>query len=74
MLAHHAHSWVWVYSILVGLVIAISAPRSVLYFIVTLRASTRVHDSVVMRLLRAPLSFFHRNPAGRILNRLSKGE
>ena len=33
-----------------------------------------MHDQVVQHVLRAPLAFFHTNPTGRILNRLSKDQ
>ena len=33
------------------------------------RASTRMNREMTERVLRAPLSFFHTNPGGRILNR-----
>ena len=50
-------------------ILAISVARSVVFFLSTLRASTRMHDAMLGRLLRAPLAFFHTNPTGRILNR-----
>jgi ATP-binding cassette subfamily C (CFTR/MRP) protein 4 len=61
-----------VYGLLTGLVILLGFSRAFLAFSFTLRASTRLHGAMVTRLLRAPLSFFHTNPAGRVLNRLSK--
>lgn len=33
-----------------------------------------MHDEVAQHVLRAPLSFFHTNPTGRILNRFSKDQ
>ena len=33
------------------------------------RAATRMNAEMTERVLRAPLSFFHTNPTGRILNR-----
>lgn len=35
-------------------------------------ASTRLHNLMVNAVMRAPLSFFHTNPTGRIVNRFSK--
>ena len=50
-------------------------PRcSLLFFRGMLRASTRVHNAMVERVLHAPLAFFHTNPTGRILNRFSKDQ
>ena len=38
------------------------------------RASTRIHADMVGCVLRAPLSFFHTNPSGRVLNRFSNDQ
>ena len=37
-----------------------------------LRGSRKLHDGMVNSLLRAPMSFFHANPHGRIINRFTK--
>ncbi|TGZ64921.1 hypothetical protein CRM22_006127 [Opisthorchis felineus] len=37
----------------------------------TLRASKLIHQKLLSHVLRAPMSFFDRNPMGRILNRFS---
>ncbi|KAL6756466.1 P-loop containing nucleoside triphosphate hydrolase protein [Haematococcus lacustris] len=64
--------WLWVYGLLTGLVVLFGTLRSFLFFTAAVHASTRMHDAMVLRVLRAPLAFFHTNPAGRILNRFSK--
>eukprot|EP00958_Prasinococcus_capsulatus_P002371 scaffold207_cov409-Prasinococcus_capsulatus_cf.AAC.76 len=46
--------------------------RSVAFFYMALRASRSIHDDMSYAILRAPLSFFHTNPLGRVLNRFSK--
>ncbi len=38
----------------------------------SLNAAKNLHESMLSALLRAPMSFFHSNPLGRILNRFSK--
>jgi ABC-type multidrug transport system fused ATPase/permease subunit len=38
----------------------------------TLTAARTMHDSMLWRIVRAPMSFFDTTPLGRILNRFSK--
>lgn len=38
----------------------------------SMKAAQTVHETILSNLLAAPLWFFHQNPTGRILNRLSK--
>lgn len=64
--------WLWVYGLLTGLVVTVSFVRAGIFFEFTLMAATNIHNLVATRVLKAPLSFFHRNPTGRILNRFSK--
>ena len=64
--------WVWVYAIFAITILIISICRAQLFFWAALRASTALHDAAITRLLHAPLSFFHTNPTGRVLNRFSK--
>lgn len=59
------------YGLLVALVMIVSLGRASLFFAASIRASTVMHDGMVRRVLRAPLSFFHTTPVGRILNRFS---
>lgn len=66
--------WVWVYAIFAATVLIISILRAQLFFWASLRASTALHDAALNRLLHAPLSFFHTNPTGRVLNRFSKDQ
>ena len=40
--------------------------------LVFLRTSRSLHDAMLERVSRAPMSFFISNPVGRILNRFSK--
>jgi ATP-binding cassette subfamily C (CFTR/MRP) protein 4 len=48
--------------------------RASVFFWASMVASTRMHNSMVVRVLRAPLAFFHTNPAGRVLNRFSNDQ
>ena len=64
--------WIWVYAIFVGSILLISIVRAQVFFRSALRASSSLHKAAIERLMRAPLSFFHTNPSGRVLNRFSK--
>ncbi|KXZ53046.1 hypothetical protein GPECTOR_8g410 [Gonium pectorale] len=66
--------WQWVYGLLSGLVVLMAAARALLWFEAAVSVASDVHNSMTRRVLRAPLSFFHGNPAGRIINRFSKDQ
>lgn len=57
-----------------GSVLLISVARAFLFFGASLRAATALHNDAAAAVLRAPLSFFHTNPTGRVLNRFSKDQ
>jgi ATP-binding cassette subfamily C (CFTR/MRP) protein 4 len=63
-----------VYGGLTAGVIVVALLRASLFFWATMVAATRMHNSMIVRVLRAPLSFFHTNPAGRVLNRFSNDQ
>ncbi|XP_038050343.1 multidrug resistance-associated protein 5-like isoform X2 [Patiria miniata] len=44
----------------------------VVFIVTIIRASTRIHDSLLRKIMRCPMSFFDTTPLGRILNRFSK--
>ena len=64
--------WIWIYAIFVGALIIISVWRAQVFFHFSLVASTSLHEKSLSRVLHAPLSFYHTNPTGRILNRFSR--
>ncbi len=41
-------------------------------YLATLRGSRRLHDNVLINVLKLPMSYFDTTPQGRILNRFSK--
>ena len=54
-----------------GTVTFLALARSVFGFFFTIKASHRLHDSMLGAVLRAKIEFFDTNPVGRILNRFS---
>ncbi|XP_056646549.1 probable multidrug resistance-associated protein lethal(2)03659 [Diorhabda sublineata] len=63
---------IYIYTILIVLLIVVTMIRSFTFFIVCMRASTRLHDNMFINISRATMRFFNTNSAGRILNRFSK--
>ena len=61
-----------IYGGLVAASLILSIIRAYIFFLVCLRSSERLHDKMVVALLKAPVLFFDSNPVGRILNRFSK--
>ena len=61
-----------IYGGLVAASFILSIIRAYIFFLVCLRSSERLHDKMVMALLKEPVLFFDSNPVGRILNRFSK--
>ena len=45
---------------------------SLMLAIFTLNAASKLHSTLLMRIMRSPMSFFETTPLGRILNRFSK--
>jgi ABC-type multidrug transport system fused ATPase/permease subunit len=70
----HQAKWVWVYAIYAISILLVSIVRAQLFFRRCLAAATSLHDEAASRLFGAPLSFFHTNPTGRVLNRFSKDQ
>ncbi|KAG2430853.1 hypothetical protein HXX76_009827 [Chlamydomonas incerta] len=66
--------WQITYAILTAVVVLLAVARFVIFFEASVSAATGLHNKMLKRVLRAPLSFFHSNPAGRIINRFSKDQ
>ena len=52
--------------------VLLSGVRTTVFFLGAVASSKALHDRMMAALLRAPLTHFDANPAGRILNRVSK--
>ena len=71
----YEHSSVWfltIYTLLGIATILFSVIAHFSLFLVALRASTTLHDSLLHSIFRSPMSFFDQTPLGRITNRISK--
>ncbi|KAK6635825.1 hypothetical protein RUM44_001079 [Polyplax serrata] len=58
-----------------GLIIALfllALTRSIVFYNICIRCSQKLHDLMFSKICRTHMSFFHKNPSGRILNRFSK--
>lgn len=71
---YHCCRYEYTYGILTGSVLLVALVRSFLFFSASLRGGTKMHNAMAFRVLHAPLSFFHTNPTGRMLNRFSKDQ
>jgi len=63
---------IYVYAgIIVGLVV-VTLSRSVCFFLVCMRCSQSLHDSMFANLVAATMRFFHTNPSGKTGRRVTK--
>jgi len=62
----------WIYLGVVGGMILSACCRSLTYSYMSSYASINLHKKMFNTILRAPMSFFDKNPTGRILNRFSR--
>jgi len=53
-----------VYSVLIGALFVTALLRSTTFFIMCMRSSVNLHNSIFYRLLRAPMHVFDNNPVG----------
>ncbi|XP_076312434.1 ATP-binding cassette sub-family C member 4-like isoform X1 [Tachypleus tridentatus] len=63
---------IYIYSGMVGGLFILALLRTTLFFVMCMRSSVGLHNKMFGSIVRAPISFFDNNPAGRILNRFSK--
>ncbi|KAJ8340233.1 hypothetical protein SKAU_G00348660 [Synaphobranchus kaupii] len=63
-----------IYSMTIVAMIVLSAVKAYSFTKVTLRGSSKFHDTMFQKVLRSPMSFFDTTPIGRIVNRFSKDQ
>ena len=51
-------------------IIFFSQVATILFSVYTLDAARKLHNTMLLRIMRGPMSFFETTPLGRILNRL----
>nr|KAF7429749.1 hypothetical protein H0235_006147 [Vespula pensylvanica] len=61
-----------IYATCIGFIIMTSLVRGLVITYATIRASTRVHNSVFKNIITSPLKFFETTPSGRIQNIFSR--
>lgn len=59
------YTGIYVYSILISGVFVFSLIRTVHFFIMCMLASVNLHNQMFQAVIRAPLSFFDKNPVGK---------
>ncbi|XP_013148667.1 PREDICTED: probable multidrug resistance-associated protein lethal(2)03659 [Papilio polytes] len=64
--------YVIIFGILTIATVAIALCRAFMFFSLCMKSSIKLHDQMFDCVSQSPMSFFHSNPSGRILNRFSK--
>jgi len=62
------------YAILVGIFLSLLLTRGLSFYAFSVRASTKLHNTLFNRVIRAPMSFFSLTPLGGIINSFSKDQ
>lgn len=60
-----------IYTILIVCTLVLYIMRTFGFFMICLKISLRLHDSLFNGIIRSYMNFFNNNPSGRILNRFS---
>lgn len=63
---------IMIYSILLGSALLLYLTRTYGFFMMCLRISLNLHDTLFRGVTRAKMWFFNTNPSGRLLNRFSR--
>ncbi|CAG4963685.1 unnamed protein product [Parnassius apollo] len=68
----YRNHYVVIFGILTIATVAVALFRAFLFFSLCMKSSIKLHDQMFDCISQSPMSFFHANPSGRILNRFSK--
>lgn len=63
-----------VYGLMIVAMVILSILKGYTFVKITLRSSSKLHDTMFKRILGSPMSFFDTTPTGRMVNRFSKDQ
>ncbi|XP_020292124.1 probable multidrug resistance-associated protein lethal(2)03659 isoform X2 [Pseudomyrmex gracilis] len=66
------NTMLWVYGAFISASIVFTTLRNLTFYKICMNASKNLHNFMFSSVLKVPMSFFNKNPSGRILNRFSK--
>ncbi|XP_067124016.1 ATP-binding cassette sub-family C member 5-like isoform X2 [Centruroides vittatus] len=66
------HHFQLIYALSVVVVLILGIIKGIFCAKIVLRAASKLHEQMLQRIMRSPISFFETSPSGRILNRFSK--
>ncbi|XP_050665873.1 probable multidrug resistance-associated protein lethal(2)03659 isoform X2 [Leptidea sinapis] len=64
--------FVVIFGVLTIATVIVALIRAIMFFSLCMKSSIKLHDEMFECISLSPMSFFHANPSGRILNRFSK--
>lgn len=68
------YHYIWIYGALLFLFLVLLLIRGIFFYIMTLRATTILHNSMFKKIIRAPMLYFNQNPVGKIVSHFSKDQ
>jgi ATP-binding cassette subfamily C (CFTR/MRP) protein 1 len=68
------NKYIWIYGLQVAIFLVLLILRGLFFYVMTLRATTRLHNRMFKKVLRAPMLFYNETPVGRVLACFSKDQ
>jgi ATP-binding cassette subfamily C (CFTR/MRP) protein 1 len=68
------NKYIWIYGVQVAGFFALLLLRGSVFYTMTLRTTTRLHNRMFKKVLRAPMLFFNETPVGSVLSCFSKDQ